>query len=286
MRYICKYCALLVAGLLLQPAAALERDAFRVCADPNNLPFSHKNRQGFENKLAELWADRLGLEVEYTWFPQRLGFVRNTLNAKDERDQYKCDVVMGIAEGFDLLMTTKPYYRSTYALVYVKGRKLDGITSSEDFLNLDEKRKAELRIGAFDATPGPSWLALHGLIRQMESYPAMSGDPENYPGEILEKDLVNGELDAALIWGPIAGYFARQAEGTEMVVIPLHSEPGVHFDFAISAGVRHGDHEAKEELERLIDETSADIRTLLESYNVPLLENDAASAPRERTARR
>jgi len=266
------FAVLLAVTLLAQPAVALERDAFRVCADPNNLPFSHKNLNGFENRLAELWAKRLGLQLEYTWFPQRMGFVRNTLRSKNEQNEYKCDVVMGIADGYDLLLTTRPYYRSTYALVYVKGRGLDDVESGEDFANLDEERKSSLRIGAFDATPGPAWLSRHGMLRQMVAYHAQSGDPDEYPGEILEQALTDNELDAAIIWGPIAGYFAKQADAVEMVVIPLESEPGARFDFAISAGVRHGDHEAKEQLEQLMDETSEEIRALLESYNVPVLE--------------
>ena len=272
------FCAVLLLTAAAGPATALEREAFRVCADPNNLPFSHKNLKGFENKLAELWADRLGLEVEYTWFPQRMGFVRNTLRAKNEFDEYKCDVVMGIAEGYELLVTTKPYYRSTYALVYVKGRGLDDVRSAEDFVNLDEKRRSRLRIGAFDATPGPAWLARHGLLRQMVAYQAMSGDPQDYPGEIIESALVDDELDAAVIWGPIAGYFAKQADDLELVVIPLESEPGIRFDFGISAGVRFGEREAKAQLEQLIDETSEEIEALLESYHVPLVGGEVVAS--------
>lgn len=272
---------LLAAAAAGGSAIALERDAFRVCADPNNLPFSHKNLQGFENRLADLWAERLGLEVEYTWFPQRMGFVRNTLRAKNENDEYKCDVVMGIADGYELLQTTRPYYRSTYALVYVKGRGLDDVQSGKDFVSLDEKRKTGLRIGAFDATPGPAWLSAHGMLRQMVAFPAMSGDPDDYPGEIIEDALINEELDAAVIWGPIAGYFAKQAEQLELVVVPLESEPGVKFDFAISAGVRHGDDEAKDQLEQLMDETSGEIEALLESYHVPLIEVGVAASHRD-----
>lgn len=262
----------LAVALLAQPAAALEREAFRVCADPNNLPFSHKNLNGFENRLADLWAERLGLKLEYTWFPQRMGFVRNTLRSKNEHNEYKCDVIMGVADGYDLLLTTRPYYRSTYALVYVKGRGLDDVQSGDDFVRLDETRRSRLRIGAFDATPGPAWLSRHGMLRQMVAYHAQSGDPDEYPGEILEKALAENRLDAVIIWGPIAGFFAKEAEDVEMVVIPLESEAGARFDFAISAGVRHGEHEAKEELERLMDETSDEIEALLENYNVPLLE--------------
>lgn len=274
----CRLLLVVAALLTLQPALALEREAFRVCADPNNLPFSHRNLQGFENKLADLWAERLGLKVEYTWFPQRIGFVRNTLRSKNEHDEYKCDVVMGVVQGYDQLQTTKPYYRSTYALVYVKGRGLDDVRSGEDFLNLDAERKARLRIGAFDRTPGTAWLARHGMLRQMVPYPAMSGDPADYPGEILERALAGGEVDAAIIWGPIAGFFAGKVEQVDMVVIPLQSEPGVKFDFAISAGVRRGEDEAKARLEQLMEETSGEIRALLESYNVPLLESGAAAA--------
>jgi quinoprotein dehydrogenase-associated probable ABC transporter substrate-binding protein len=266
------------AVLMVQPAGGVEREAFRVCADPNNLPFSHKNLQGFENKLAALWSKRLGLQLQYTWFPQRIGFVRNTIRSKDEHNEYKCDVVMGVVEGYDLLLTTKPYYRSTYALVYVKGRGLDDVRSDKDLLQLDSKRKARLRIAAFDQTPGPAWLLRHGMSRQMVPYQAMSGDPDDYPGEILEQALTDDEVDAAIIWGPIAGYFAKQAEQVEMVIIPLQSEPGVKFDFGISAGVRRGEDEAKDELERLMDETSGEIEALLQSYNVPLLEIGAAAS--------
>jgi quinoprotein dehydrogenase-associated probable ABC transporter substrate-binding protein len=270
--------SLIAAAILTMPAESLEREAFRVCADPNNLPFSHRSLQGFENKLAELWAERLGLDVQYTWFPQRIGFVRNTLRSKNENDEYKCDVVMGVAQGFDQLMTTKPYYRSTYALVYVKGRDLDDVATAGDFLNLPDERKAHLRIAAFDQTPGPLWLAHHRLLRQMVPYPAMSGDPAAYPGEILEQALTEDQVDAAIIWGPIAGYFAKRAEQVDMVLVPLHSEPGVQMDYAISAGVRHGDDAGKAELEQLIDRTSGEIRALLESYNVPLLAIGTAAA--------
>ena len=268
---------LILGALLMQPAAALAAGTFRVCADPNNLPFSHRNLQGFENRLAQLWAARLGQKVEYTWFPQRIGFVRNTLNAKDERNEYRCDVVMGVAAGYDQLETTKPYYRSTYALVFVKGRGLDDVDTGAEFADLDPARKAKLRVGAFDATPGPAWLQRHGMLKQMVAYPAMSGNPADYPGEILEQALTEGQIDAAIIWGPIAGYFANRAEQVEMVVIPLESEPGIQFDFAVSAGVRRGDDETKAEVERLMERTAGEIRTLLERYHVPLLETGGSA---------
>jgi len=271
---------LIAVAIFAQPAAALEREAFRVCADPNNLPFSHKNLKGYENQLAELWADHLGLEVQYTWFPQRMGFVRNTLTNKNEHNEYKCDIVMGVAEGFDQLVTTKPYYRSTYALVYIKGRELDDVRTGRDLLNLDAERKANLEIGAFDKTPGPAWLQRHGMLGQMVPFQAMSGDPEDYPGEVLEQALTAGDVDVAIIWGPIAGYFAKQAKDVELAVIPMEPEPGIHVEFSISAGVRRGDQEGKQRLERPMQETAGEIEALLESYNVPLLDLEAAEPQR------
>lgn len=258
--------------LLGSVALAEERKAFRVCSDPNNLPFSHRNEQGFENRLAELWAGELGLPVEYTWFPQRRGFIRNTLRSEDPlTGQYKCDVVMGMPAGADALITTKPYYRSTYALVYAKGRALDEIHSVKDLIKLDSELKEKLRIGVFTPSPATVWLTRYGLNRQMVAFPVMSGDPDAYPGEIVEKELVEGRIDAAILWGPIAGYFAKNANGVQVEVLPMQSEPGIRFDFAISAGVRFGESESKRELEDLIDRTAVQIVTLLEGYNVPLL---------------
>jgi mxaJ protein len=254
-------------------AFAYEGQAFRVCADPNNLPFSASTQDGFENKIAEIWAHELGLPLEYTWFPQRRGFIRNTLKALDESSGgYKCDIVMGVAAGFDQLLTTEPYYRSTYALVYAKGRGLDDVTSGEHLINLNPEIRDRLRIGAFTPTPGVKWLTRHGMTEQLVAFVAMSGDPEAYPGEIIEKELVGGRLDAAIVWGPIAGYFAHRAQSVELAVIPLQSEPGIQFDFAICAGVRYGDGERKRILEELMQKTAAPMQTVLAAYHVPLLD--------------
>lgn len=264
------------------PAAVLtaEGHAFRVCSDPINLPFSSKTLDGLENKIAELWARELGVPLEYTWFPQRRGFIRNTLKAPNEAgDGYKCDIVMGVAAGFDRVLTTEPYYRSTYALVYAKGRKLDDVRSGKDLIELDPELRDSLKIGAFTPTPGTKWLARHGMTEQLVAFLAMSGDPGAYPGEIIEKELVNGRLDAVVAWGPIAGYFAKQSNSIELVVIPLDSEPGIQFDFAISVGVRYGDSERKGQLEELIQKTSSAVREILESYHVPMLDIMPAQIP-------
>ena len=266
-------CVVLLIGLGLSTSALAEKaSAFRVCADPNNLPFSAKSRDGLENRIAELWAQELGLPIEYTWFPQRRGFVRNTLKALNESGAYKCDVVIGVATGSDSLLTTKPYYRSTYALVYAKGRNLDDVASGKDFINLNPEIRNRLRIGAFTPTPGVKWLARHGMNEQLVPFLAMSGDPETYPGEIVEKELAEGRLDAAIVWGPIAGFFAKRAKPVELAVIPLQSEPGIQFDFAISAGVRYGDSERKQVLEELMRKTAAPMLTIFAAYDVPLLD--------------
>ncbi len=266
-------CIVLLIGMGLSTSAlAEEASAFRVCADPNNLPFSAKSRDGLENRIAELWAQELGLPIEYTWFPQRRGFVRNTLKALNESGAYKCDVVIGVATGSDGLLTTKPYYRSTYALVYAKGRNLDDVASGKDFINLNPEIRQRLRIGAFTPTPGVKWLARHGMNEQLVPFLAMSGDPETYPGEIVEKELAEGRLDAAIVWGPIAGFFAKRAKPVKLAVIPLQSEPGIQFDFAISAGVRYGDSERKQVLEELMRKAAAPMQTIFAAYDVPLLD--------------
>jgi hypothetical protein len=197
----------------------------------------------------------------------------NILPAPDESgNEFKCDVVMGVAASSDELLTTKPYYRSTYAFVYVRGRGLDDVRSGQDVINLDRGIKDHLRIGAFTPTPGVKWLARYGMTEQTVAFVAMSGDPDAYPGQVIENELAGGRLDAAVIWGPMAGYFAKRVKGEELVVIPLQSEPGIQFDFAIAAGVRYGDRERKRALEDLITKTAAPIHAILAEYNVPLLE--------------
>lgn len=276
-----QWITLAVVLLLVNTTSADERPAFRVCADPNNLPFSAKTQDGLENKIAQLWADELGQPLEYIWFPQRRGFLRQTLKSPDEtgRGGYKCDVVMGVAAGYDRLLTTRPYYRSTYALVYIKGEQLDQVASGDDFINLSPAIRDSLKIGAFTPTPGMKWLARHGMTDQVVAYPAMSGDPAAYPGEIVEKELASGRLDAAVVWGPIAGFYAKQIKDVELVLIPLDSEPGIQFDFSIVAGVRYGDSERKQALETLMDETATSVNAILSAYNVPLLEVAAAAEP-------
>jgi mxaJ protein len=265
--------ALLAAVLLGASHAARgdgpEWNALKVCADPNNLPFSNRAGEGFENRIAELWAAELGVPLEYTWFPHRRGFERNTLNAQDPiTGAYLCDVIVGVPQGYDRAMTTSPYYRSTYALVYVAGGRLD-VASGDELLDMPAATRASLRIGVFTPGPAADWLALHGMHRQMVPYSALQGDPGAYPGQIIERELLEGRLDAAILWGPIAGFFAARAAPREVVVVPLRSEGGARFDYAISAGVRFGDREARALLEDLMLRTADEMAALLAEYHVP-----------------
>jgi quinoprotein dehydrogenase-associated probable ABC transporter substrate-binding protein len=267
-----------VKGLPVQTAQqsqpAGDERVLRVCQDPNNLPFSNRAGEGFENKIAELLARELGWTLEYTWFPQRMGFIRNTLRGRDPgSNRFKCDLVMGVPVGFELASITKPYYRSTYALVYVKGKGLDSVKTPEGLLNLEPAKLKSLKLGVFGQTPPADWLLKHRLFDQVVSYQPQSGDPERYPGEIIEKDLVSGKVDVAFVWGPIAGYFAKNATAAELAVVPFEPSAEIQFDFRIAMGVRFGEREWKDRIERLIEANRPRIQAILAAYGVPQLDD-------------
>lgn len=255
-----------------QPAAGPGQDGvLRVCQDPNNLPFSNRSQAGFENKIAALFAEQLGWKLETTWFPQRIGFIRNTLRAKQEgRDGYKCDLVTGVPAGFDMAATTRPYYHSSYALVYVKGRGLDGVRDLDGLLALPAAQRDKLRFGVFTASPFGDWLLANTLMKQVEWYQIQSGDAEQYPGQIVERDLAQGKIDVAFVWGPIAGYFAQTTRSAPIVAVPLVSRPGMKLDFDIAMAVRHGDKAFRERIDRLIAANQDQINAILTQYGVPL----------------
>ena len=253
-----------------------ERRALRVCQDPNNLPFSNSNGEGIENKIAEVFGKALGLPVTYYSFPQRLAFIRNTLRYKLPGQDFPCDIVMGVPVGYDQVLVTKPYYRSTYALVYARGKGLDEVRSAQDFLKLDRALLSTLRIGVYDRSPASDWLNKHGLVDSGVPYKIMNADPQQYPGEIIEKDLASGKLDVAIVWGPIAGYFAKRVRLPALQVIALESEPGVRLDYAMAMGVRHGEQAWKRQVESLLDVHAAQIQEILQNYGVPLLADVSA----------
>jgi mxaJ protein len=259
--------------------AAPPRTALRVCQDPNNLPFSNLKGEGIENRIAELLAKDLGLPVSYFSFPQRLAFIRNTLRYKLPGEDFRCDIVMGVPAGYDQVSATEPYYRSTYAMVFAKGRGLDGVQSGADFLALDPALLKRQRIGVYDRSPASEWLVRHKLVAQGVPYPIMNADPDQYPGEIIERDLAAGKIDVAIVWGPIAGYFAKRVSSPQLQVVPLASEPGVRFDYQMAMGVRHGEREWKQQIESLIQKRKPEILAILREYGVPLLELEPGTKP-------
>ncbi len=263
-------------------AAAGERQALRVCADPNYPPFSTRERTGLENRLADILAADLNLTVEYTWFPARMGFIRNTLRAEDPSGEgYKCDVVLNVPHNYELTITTRPYYTSTYALVYVKGRGLDDVRRGEDLVTLEEGRRSKLKIGLNERDPGTLWLAKHDMFEQMVTYIAQPGDPAEYPGKSAAEDLLAGKIDAAILWGPIAAHVQRRATDVEVELIPLFSEPDVRFHFAIAVGVRHPDDEWRDQLDAVLKRQANRIQALLQEYRVPLVTDDGTRLLKE-----
>ncbi len=270
------------AGPAFTQAVADEppRAAFRVCQDPNNLPFSNLAGEGFENRIADLFARDLGLPVSYYSFPNRFAFIRNTLRFKLPDQDYRCDVVIGVPADFDQVAATRPYYRSTYALVFAKGKGMDHFRSSDDLLALPPERLRTLRIGLYDRSPGSQWLARHNLVDRGVPYPILNADPDQYPGQIIERDLAQGKIDAAIVWGPIAGFFAKRVRTPELLVVPMKSEPGLPFDFAIAMGVRRGEPKWKQQIEDLIARHRGEILAILRDYGVPLVEAPAAAAAR------
>lgn len=258
----------------------------RVCQDPNNLPFSNRDQAGFENRIAALFAQELGWKLEHTWFPQRIGFIRNTLRAKLENsDRFKCDLVTGVPAGFDMAATTRPYYHSSYALVYVKGRGLDGVRGLDDLAALKPEQRGKLRFGAFTSSPVTDWLMQNRLMEQVDWYQNQTGDAKQYPGQIIERDLASGKIDVAFVWGPIAGYFARNTHAAPIVAVPLASRPGMKLDFEIAMAVRHGDKEFRQRIDQLIDANRGKIAAILDEYGVPQLDQHGRVLASQRTVK-
>jgi len=254
--------------------SAADPGRFRVCADPVNPPLSTREGTGLENRIAELFAQELGLELTYTWFPQRMGFIRNTLKAKDEETgEYRCDVVMGVPAGYDMVATTKPYYRSTYVLLIKRGEGFDQIEAPEDLERLDYPAKSRLKIAVFPPTPGVDWVARRGLMEYAEPYQPMTGDPNENTAMRLERIFTRDGVNMAVVWGPLAAYLVKK-NPHRYRMIPLKSEPGLRLDFAMAMGVRHGDEELKALLNRLIDEKREEILAILQEYRVPLVDRN------------
>lgn len=238
----------------------VDRSAFRVCADPNYLPFSNDRGEGFENRLAELYADHLGVPVVYTWFPRTVGFVRNTLRAR------ACDVIMGVILGDELVQNTNPYYRSTFVMAV---RTADAAR----YPDLDAPALDDARIGVVAGTPPADLLQRRGLIDETSSYQLMVDPRIDNQGPILMRDLAQGRLDVALGWGPLIGYWAKQQD-VPITFVPLESDrrQNLVMDFRVSLGIRPGEAQWKHELEEATRALQPQIDAILAAYAVPLLD--------------
>jgi quinoprotein dehydrogenase-associated probable ABC transporter substrate-binding protein len=239
----------------------IDPKVLRVCADPHNMPFSTDRGEGFENKLAELLAGKLGKSLAYAWYPQATGFVRNTLGA------HKCDVMMGVPQGSDLVQVTNPYYRSAYALVFKQGSGLDGADT------LGDARLKDKRIGVVAGTPPGNNMAVNGLMAKAKPYPLVVDTRVESSAVAMMHDLEAGDIDVGVLWGPMAGYYARQAASTIAVVPLVKERTGPPLAYRIAMGVRPADQEWKRSLNRLIAENQGAINKLLLSYGVPLLDD-------------
>ena len=256
------------------PFEMVDPKVFRVCDDPHNLPYSNSEREGFENKIADLLAKELGKSVAYAWYPNAPGFVRNTLAV------YKCDVIMGVPQGDDMVQVTNPYYHSTYALLYLPGHGLDGVDM------LTDPRLKDKHVGVVAGTPPATNMVLDGLMDKAKPYQLVVDTRYNSSGAEMMKDLTDGKIDAGVLWGPMAGYFAMHA-GVPVKVVPLLKEKnGPRLTYRIGMGVRFSDQNWKRELNRIIRAKQPEINALLMQYGVPLLDENnhlmkaaAVSAP-------
>ena len=253
--------------------------ALRVCADPHSLPQSNDHGEGYENKIAEALAHDLGKKVEYTYFPQRMGFVRNTLKARDDQTlQYKCDLIIGVPKGYDVTATTQPYMHSIYALVFEPRGALKGLASPDDLLKLPPAKLHALHFGLFAQTPASDWLLKNGLIEQAVMYATQSGDPNETPDTIVERDLAAGTIDVALVWGPVAAFIANRHTDKGWQVVPFKPNPQIKFDYEISMGLRQGEKDWQKTLDDWISAHPTQIKQILAQYHIPLV--DEAAPPR------
>ena len=249
-----------------QPAPLKSSAGFRVCADPENLPASNQKLEGFENKIAVVMAKELGETLRYVWWGQRRGFVRNTMNATLEAG--RCDVMIGVPQGYDLVQTTRPYYRSTYVFVYPKGKGLQ-------IKSLDDPILKKLRIGVHllgeDYTNPPPVHALsqRGIVGNVAGFDTFYSR-ENPPDKIIDA-VATGKIDVAIVWGPAVGNFVVHHR-VPMEMVPVPSAKGdLPFAFDISMGVRKGQEALRAQVQQALDRKHAEITNILKDYGVPLL---------------
>jgi quinoprotein dehydrogenase-associated probable ABC transporter substrate-binding protein len=252
----------------LQPVKG--QTAVRVCADGFNLPYSDSEGKGFDNKIAELLGEELGIPVEYYYFPQRIGFSRNTIKKVDEETGlFLCDLAMSVPEHTDFLKPTKPYWSSIESMVYRTGEGYE-LNTIADITEAKKSDGSPLKIGIFDRGVTTKKLLDLGLADQIEYYQMMPGDARLNAGRIVEA-VANGDVDVALLWGPIAGYYAGVSD-VPMAVQPLN-ELGEAFIFSFSMGTRYQDKSWNALLNKFIDKRRDDIDAIMAQYYFPSLEN-------------
>jgi quinoprotein dehydrogenase-associated probable ABC transporter substrate-binding protein len=252
----------------------VDPNVFRACGDPRNMPFSNDKGEGFENKLAELFATKLGKKLSYTYFPQATGFVRMTLGS------YRCDIIMGFPQGDDQAQVTVPYYRTTYALIFKPGSGLEDVTA------INDPKLKDKRIGVVAKTPPSTAMAINGLLARSKSYPLFIDTRADSSVQTMIDDLVKGDIDCGILWGPMAGYFAKQAN-PPLTVVPLTKETmGAPMTYRIGMAVRPADQEWKRTLNQLIMDNQAEINKLLISYNIPILDETNAPITAETLSKR
>lgn len=273
--WVCVLLLSCVGVCAAQVAAPAGDSALKVCADPADLPSSNDKGEGYENKIAAALARDLGRHVEYTFFPQRIGFVRNTLKSKDEQtQQFKCDLIIGVPKGYNLTATTQPYLHSTYALVFAARPEFNAVQNPDDLFKLPAGTLNKLRIGVFTRSPGVDWLLKHSLLEHAAYYSHQTGDVNESAGGVIARELAARNIDAAIVWGPIAGMLLGQAPpGAHWRAVAFNPGSEFKFDYEMSMGVRFGEKEWKDTLDRWISEHHKDIDAILESYRVPRVDD-------------
>lgn len=253
--------ALLATGASDHTEAQYTGHLLRACADPQNMPFSNEKGEGFENKLVDLIAAKLGMQVAYTWLPHVVGHVARLPDGRE------CDILMGYAQGTGLIEDTNPYYRTSYVLIYRKNDKsLAGVES------LADERLKDKTIGIIARTPPVSIMATNGLMANARSFESQSGQDAASPAAEVIAAIASGEIDAGILWGPLGGYYAQSSK-VPLALVPLAKEKvGPATVYRITIGVRPNEPEWKHKLNKIIAENQADIYAMLHAYNVPVLD--------------
>jgi mxaJ protein len=257
----CLGLAAVLCALGVDGAKSAGSHSLRVCADPDNMPFSDEKGEGFENKLAELIAQKLDAQLEYTWFAEASGYVPNTVGSN------ACDLVMGYAQGTGLIEDTNPYYYTSYLLIYRQGDpNLEGVD------RLSDPRLKNKRIGLFARTPPASILAMHGLVANAKPFETHAGESASKTAMAMIAEIASGELDAGLLWGPVGGYYAQRSS-VPLKLVPLVKEnAGPSTIYGITMGVRPNEPQWKHKINKVLAENQGDINVILQGYNVPVLD--------------